>query len=387
MEPIITSLLDTDLYKLTMMQAVLHRYPQAHVRYEFRCRSAHKLGALAERVEAQVGMLRGVALTKDEAEYLRSLRFMKDDFVDFLSLFRFNPDYVQVSRDGDELRIAIEGPWLHTILFEVPLLAIVAELEFETHPDQARLLAKGRERLEEKLALLRSADVVPAFAEFGTRRRAARRWQTEVVNRLLEAKGFSGTSNVDLARRFGLLPIGTMAHEWLQAHQALGARLVDSQKAALEAWVQEYRGDLGIALTDVIGMDAFTRDFDLYFAKLFDGLRHDSGDPVVWAETMIAHYRALRIDPRSKQLVFSDGLDVEQMIALEKAFGQQAKIAFGVGTNLTHDLGIEPPSVVIKMTECQGQPVAKLSDSAGKTMCRDASYLNYLCSVFGKEAA
>ncbi len=382
MQPILESLLDTDLYKLTMMQAVLHQYPGSQARFEFRCRSEHKLAPLEGAVRMQIDALRGLALRPEESAYLRSLRFMKPDFVEFLELFRFKPSMVEVGTKNDELAIEIEGSWLHAILFELPLLAIVAELEFETHPDRAKLLDEGRRRLRAKIARLQQLRTPPRFAEFGTRRRAARRWQYEVVAALTKCPGFVGTSNVDLARRFGLRAIGTMAHEWLQAHQALGPRLRDSQAAALEAWVREYRGDLGIALTDVIGLEAFLRDFDLYFAKLYDGVRHDSGDPFVWAERMISHYESLGIDPRTKQLIFSDGLDIETMITLNEAFGNKARVSFGIGTHLTHDLGIPAPSIVIKMVECQGQPVAKLSDSPGKTMCQDEGYLSYLRQVF-----
>jgi len=193
---------------------------------------------------------------------------------------------------------------------------------------------------------------------------------------------FKGTSNVLLARDLGLVPIGTMAHEYLQSYQALGVRLRDFQKAALESWVQEYRGDLGVALTDVVGMDAFLADFDLYFAKLFDGLRHDSGDPVVWGEKALAHYAKLRVDARTKRLVFSDGLTVPEALRLYRHFADRTQLGFGIGTNLTNDVGLTPLNIVMKLTHCNGQPVAKLSDTAGKTMCTDETFLSYLRQVF-----
>ncbi|HLO94620.1 MAG TPA: nicotinate phosphoribosyltransferase, partial [Burkholderiaceae bacterium] len=195
---------------------------------------------------------------------------------------------------------------------------------------------------------------------------------------------FKGTSNVHLARRHGLVPIGTMAHEYLQTFQALGTvRLRDHQKAALEDWVQEYRGDLGIALTDVVGMDAFLADFDLYFAKLFDGLRHDSGDPVAWGEKALDHYAKLRIDAHTKRLVFSDGLSVDKAIALYRHFADRVQLGFGIGTHLSNDLGLTPLNIVMKLTHANGQPVAKLSDSPGKTLCEDETFLAYLRQVFG----
>jgi nicotinate phosphoribosyltransferase len=182
--------------------------------------------------------------------------------------------------------------------------------------------------------------------------------------------------------KFGLIPIGTMAHEYMQSFQAFGVRLRDFQKASLEAWVQEYRGDLGIALTDVVGMDAFLDDFDLYFAKLFDGLRHDSGDPVVWGEKAIAHYAALRIDARTKRLVFSDGLNLDSAIALYRHFADRIMTGFGIGTHLTNDVGLAPLNIVMKLVQANGQSVAKLSDSPGKTLCKDETFLAYLRQVF-----
>jgi nicotinate phosphoribosyltransferase len=196
------------------------------------------------------------------------------------------------------------------------------------------------------------------------------------------ASSFVGTSNVYFAKQLGLLAVGTMAHEWLQAAQALGPRLADSQRWAFQKWADEYRGDLGIALSDVAGLKAFMRDFDMYFCKLFDGARHDSGEPIAWGEAIINHYLANRVDPRSKSLVFSDGLTFPRAVAIAKHFQGRAKTAFGIGTNLTNDLGYTPLQIVIKMVRCNGQPVAKLSDTPAKTMCDDASYLAYLKQVF-----
>ena len=174
-----------------------------------------------------------------------------------------------------------------------------------------------------------------------------------------------------------------MAHEYLQSYQAFDVRLRDFQKSALENWVQEYRGDLGVALTDVVGMDAFLADFDLYFTKLFDGLRHDSGDPVEWGEKALAHYAKLRVDARTKRLVFSDGLDLERAFAIHRHFADRTQTGFGIGTFLSNDVGLVPLNIVMKLTECNGQPVAKLSDSPGKTMCEDETFLAYLRQVFG----
>ncbi len=193
---------------------------------------------------------------------------------------------------------------------------------------------------------------------------------------------FVGTSNVRLALEHGLTPLGTMAHEYLQACQAVGPRLRDSQVFAFNTWAREYRGDLGIALSDVCGMDAFLRDFDLFFCKLFDGVRHDSGDPFEWGEKLIAHYQKMRIDPRSKTMVFSDSLNVPLAVRLFEYFKGRSQTAFGIGTNLTNDIGSEALQIVIKMTRCNGQPVAKISDEPSKAMDYDPSYVAYLREVF-----
>ena len=386
---IIESLLDTDLYKFSMMQVVLHHYPAAQVEYRFKCRNPGiDLAPHIEEIRAELEALCTLRFTEDELDYVRRMRFIKSDFVDFLGLFQLNAKYVTIApteAGNGEIEIRIKGPWLHTILFEVPLLAIVNEVYFRnTLPDHD--LAEGRRRLQAKIALLRDTPDYEQcrIADYGTRRRFSRTWHEEVLTALRDGLGkqLAGTSNVWYAWKLGLTPLGTLAHEYLQAHQALGPRLRDSQVAALEAWAKEYRGDLGIALSDVYGLEAFLRDFDMYFCKLFDGARHDSGDPFDWGECMLAHYRDNRVDPRSKVLVFSDGLDIPKVMQLYEHFRGRCLLAFGVGTNLSNDTGPEPLNIVIKMIRCNGQPVAKLSDSPGKNMCEDAAYVTYLRQVF-----
>lgn len=386
---IIQSLLDTDLYKFSMMQVVLHHFPGAEVEYRFRCRTPGiDLASCIEEVGAELEQLCQLRFSEDELAYLRQMRYLKSDFVDFLGLFQLNTKYVTLapSAEGDgALDIHIRGPWLHTILFEIPLLAIVNEVYFRRHaPDLD--LGEGRRRLEAKIEML-SGD--PAYADcyiadYGTRRRFSRSWHGELLARLAEGLGpqLAGTSNVWLAMQQGLTPVGSMAHEYLQACQALGPRLRDSQVFALETWAQEYRGDLGIALSDAYGLDAFLRDFDMYFCKLFDGARHDSGDPFVWGDRVLAHYAENRVDPSEKILVFSDSLTIPKVRELYDYFRGRCRPAFGVGTNLTNDVGPAPLNIVIKMVRCNGQPVAKLTDSPGKNMCDDAGYLAYLRQVF-----
>jgi nicotinate phosphoribosyltransferase len=388
---IIESLLDTDLYKFTMMQVVLHHFPGAQVEYVFKCRTPGvDLAPHADEIRAGVADLCRLRFREEELAYLRGLRFMKSDFVDFLGLFHFNEKYIRVERSAEEagLDIAIRGPWLHTIMFEIPVLAIVSEVYFrrtQPKPD----LEEGRRRLRAKIDQVRALE--PGFlfriSDYGTRRRFSRAWHEELIGTFKREipERFAGTSNVWLAKKHGVTPLGTMAHEYMQACQALGPRLRDSQVYAFDVWAKEYRGDLGIAISDTYGTDAFLRDFDMYFCKLFDGARHDSGDPFAWGERMIEHYRRNRVDPRTKTLIFSDQLTVPVAIEIARRFQGRALTSFGIGTNLTNDLGYEPINIVIKMTECNGQPVAKVSDVPGKTVSKDPGYLAYLRQVFGLE--
>jgi nicotinate phosphoribosyltransferase len=390
---LIQSLLDTDLYKFTMMQVVLHHFPGAQVEYKFRCRTAGvDLRPHLEEMKAEFENLCALRFQEQELAYLRALRFMKSDFVDFLGLFQFNAKYLQAGygEGPGEIDITIRGPWLHTILYEIPVLAIVSEVYFRRTQPRAKL-DEGRRRLQAKIELVRTVEPELEFkiSDFGTRRRFSGAWQEEILQTLKREvpEYFAGTSNVWFAKRNALTPLGTLGHEYMQACQALGPRLRDSQVFAFDKWAQEYRGDLGIAISDTYGVDAFLRDFDMYFCKLFDGARHDSGDPFDWGEKMIAHYRRNRVDPRTKTLIFSDQLSFPLAIEIARRFHGRARTSFGIGTNLTNDLGYEPINIVLKMTECNGQPVAKVSDAPGKTISKDAGYLAYLRQVFGLEPA
>ena len=386
---IIQSLMDTDYYKLTMMQAVLHHYPNAEVEWAFRSRSEEDLSPYLDAIREQMEALAELRFEPAELAFLENIPYMQPDFIRFLGLFRFDPRYVRVELEAGELVVYLRGPWLHVILFEVPLLAIISEVRNRVRYPHVTL-EQAEARLDEKLEWLRteaSEQELAGFnlADFGTRRRFSFAVQARVVERLKTdfPGNFVGTSNLHLAHKLQLKPMGTMAHEWIMAHQQLGPRLIDSQSAALDCWAREYRGALGIAITDCITMDAFTADFDLYLAKLFDGLRHDSGDPIEWAEKAIAHYRRLGIDPMTRQLVFSDGLDFPKALGIYRALAGRSNTSYGIGTQLTCDIpGVEPTNMVIKMTSCNGQPVAKISDSPGKTMCRDEAFVAYLKHVF-----
>ncbi|MBV6571588.1 nicotinate phosphoribosyltransferase [Acinetobacter baumannii] len=395
MSPIIHSLLDTDLYKFTMLQVVLHKFPQTHSVYHFRCRNledtVYPLVDILDDLNEQLDHLCNLKYKEDELQYLRKLRFIKSDFVDYLELFQLKRRFIHASIDEEgRLDIRIEGPMVQAMMFEIFVLAIVNELYFSRIKTD-EVCAEGERRLQAKLELIQQYEKAqqpndPPFlvSDFGTRRRYSFEWQKHVVAAFHNTvpNVFRGTSNVLLAKELNITPIGTMAHEFLQAFQALDVRLRDFQKAALETWVQEYRGDLGIALTDVVGMDAFLRDFDLYFAKLFDGLRHDSGDPYEWGDKAYAHYRKLKIDTKTKMLTFSDGLNLPKAWELHQYFKDRFQVSFGIGTNLTNDMGQTPLNIVLKLVECNGQSVAKISDSPGKTMTDNDTFLAYLRQVF-----
>lgn len=383
---IIESLLDTDIYKFSMMQAVLHQFPGAEVEYRFKCRSPEvDLRPLAQDIEREIAHMCTLKLEPEELDFLAAQRYFKRDFIEFLRLFHLQSRFVEIGEEDEQLSITIRGPWLHTILFEVPLLAIVSELYTRRqHPEMD--FTEGRARLERKIEQVHALDRPDefVFADFGTRRRFSRAWHEEVVGKLAREipSSLRGTSNVRLARDLGRVPIGTMAHEFIQAAQALGPRLAETQRFAFEVWAREYRGDLGIALSDTYSLKAFLRDFDMFFCKLFDGARQDSGDPIEWGEAMIEHYEHNRVDPKTRNLIFSDSLNIPRAAEIWHRFRARINVSFGIGTNLTHDTGTDPINIVIKMTECNGQPVVKLSDSPGKIMSTDQHYLAWVRQAF-----
>ncbi|AXF76198.1 nicotinate phosphoribosyltransferase [Erwinia tracheiphila] len=386
--PILTTLLDTDAYKLHMQQAVFHRYQNVSVVAEFRCRSDDLLGLYADEIIQQISAMQSLALSDDEMHYLSDLPFFTQDYLDWLRQFRYDPTQVCVSRNQGKLHIRISGPWLEVIMWEVPLLAMISEV---VHRQRSPLLRPGQavERLQGRLTEFRqmTTDLDMSrfkLLDFGTRRRFSRDVQIAIVSTLKQAfPWLVGTSNYDVARRLNITPVGTQAHEWFQAHQQISPVLANSQRAALQAWLDEYPDCLGIALTDCISMDAFLRDFHPHFASAYQGLRHDSGNPLEWGEKAIAHYQKLGIDPRSKTLVFSDNLDLSKALTLYRHFGQRTNVIFGIGTRLTCDIpDVKPLNIVIKLVECNGRPVAKLSDSPGKTICQDKAFVHALRKAF-----
>ena len=380
------SLLDNDFYKMSMGQAVLHHFPSTEVEYKFICRSKEvDLLPLKDKIERKIDLLCEAKITKEELDYLRTIRFLKKDFIDFLEDFTLKRRLVNVYEQDGKLQISVKGSWIQTIFFEVPLLAIVSEVYCNNRIATDQACAEGRRRLQEKIDFINRLEKPFYFADFGTRRRFSRTWQDEVVGTLVKAfpNHFIGSSNIMLAMKYGVKVIGTQAHEWIQAGMGLNkVQLINSQRYMLEQWILEYRGDLGIALTDTISLSSFLKDFDQYLAKLYDGIRFDSGDPFLWGKALIEHYKKLGIDPMTKSAIFSDNLNFEKAAEIDEYFRNKIKVSFGIGTFLQNDVGIKPLSIVMKLIKVNNNFVAKISDSPEKVVCEDPDFLNYLKKVF-----
>ena len=393
MEKIISSLLETDMYKFSMGQAIYHKFPSYVTTWDFKCRNegvkfTHEM---VEEIREQVKAYCSLSFTEDELEYLSGIEWIKRDYVDFLRLWhpRFEDFSIKEIPDGCGLSIETTGTWVNTSFYEIPTLAIVNEVYFRNSADYKHLLESFVERADKKTqGLVDGTFTLGAFSEFGMRRRLSAEAQELVVKKIIETqktKGFKesnfvGTSNVYLAKKLGVSPVGTMAHEFVQC-VGQGNRKHNpaySNWYMLDAWVNEYGVLNGIALTDTVGTDVFLRDFRKTYATLFSGVRHDSGDPYAWGEKMIAHYKSLGIDPKTKTLLFSDSLDFERASNLYKAFKDKARVAFGIGTFIANDTDATPLNIVMKVTECNNGPVAKLSDVEGKNMCKDPAYIHYL---------
>jgi nicotinate phosphoribosyltransferase len=389
LEPIILSLLDTDLYKFNMNQVMFHKHTNLNGKYVFKCRNKDVVFTkeMVEEINEQINHLCTLTFTDEELAYLGSLRFIKNDYIEFLRLWRPLRRYVKcwlvVDEDepefGGELNIEIEGPLFSVMQFEIYLLSIVNEVYFKMKYNYLELVAQANKKLQEKVLKIERKDYDFKFAEFGTRRRLSREWQDYVVETLLKTGACVGTSNVYLAMKYGCKPIGTYAHEFVQMYQGVeGVTLAHTNKMAMEEWFEEYQGDNGTALTDTLGTDMFLLDFNKLQCLCYDGVRHDSGDPYVWGDKIIEHYKKMGIDPKTKTLLFSDGLDFDKAQEIFEYFCHKAKVAFGIGTFLTNDTDVDPLNIVIKLQYVNGHPVAKISDAPGKAMCQDVEYLAYL---------
>ena len=386
---IINSLLETDMYKFSMGQTIFHQFTSYKTTWTFKCRNkdVHFTDEMVEEIKEQVQAFCQLRFTEEELEYLDNITWIKGTYVDFLRLWQPRYEEFTITTDAPcGLAIDAAGTWLNTTMYEIPVLAIVNEVYFRMAYDYDVLLNQFKRRLDEKVRLLEEDTYrLSDFSEFGLRRRLSAEAQEMAVKAIAEVElpadsHFIGTSNVYLAKKFNLKPVGTMAHEWIMCtgqgnHKHNPAY---SNWYALDAWVKEYGILNGIALTDTITTDCFLRDFQLTYATLFSGVRHDSGDPYEWGDKMIAHYNSLGINPRTKTLLFSDSLDFERATALYDYFKDKAKVAFGIGTFISNDTDEEALNIVMKTTKCNGMDVAKISDVAGKGMCKNPDYVDYL---------
>jgi nicotinate phosphoribosyltransferase len=386
---IINSLLETDMYKFSMGQTIFHQFTSYKTTWTFKCRNkdVHFTDEMVEEIKEQVQAFCQLRFTEEELEYLDNITWIKGTYVDFLRLWQPRYEEFTITTDAPcGLAIDAAGTWLNTSMYEIPVLAIVNEVYFRMAYDYDVLLKQFKRRLDEKVRLLEEDTYrLSDFSEFGLRRRLSAEAQEMAVKAIAEVElpadsHFIGTSNVYLAKKFNLKPVGTMAHEWIMCtgqgnHKHNPAY---SNWYALDAWVKEYGILNGIALTDTITTDCFLRDFQLTYATLFSGVRHDSGDPYEWGDKMIAHYNSLGINPRTKTLLLSDSLDFERATALYDYFKDKAKVAFGIGTFISNDTDEEALNIVMKTTKCNGMDVAKISDVAGKGMCKNPDYVDYL---------
>lgn len=383
LQPIVCSLLDTDLYKFNMDQVIFHKHTDLCGEYYFKCRNQGVTFSeeIVSEICEQIDHLCTLRFTKEEMDYLRSIRFIKADYVEFLRLWHPIREYVSVSRsESGELSIVVKGPLFSAMQFEIYLLEIVNEVYFRMTYDYEALKKSAQERLDQKIRDFRSGKYTFKFAEFGCRRRLSREWEDTVVRRLAqETDNCVGTSNVYLAMKYHLIPIGTYAHEFVQMYQGIDSiPLAYTNQYAMKDWYDEYLGDNGTALTDTVTTDLFLLDFNRSMVNNYSGVRHDSGDPYEWGEKMIAHYKKYGADPKSKLLLFSDSLDFDRAQQLYDYFKDKAKVSFGIGTFCSNDTQEEALNIVIKLQYVNGRPVAKLSDTPGKAMCRDSEYLDYL---------
>lgn len=383
LKPIIVSLLDTDLYKFNMNQVIFHKHTNLCGEYYFKCRTenVYFTDEMIKEINDQVDHLCTLNFKQEELDYLKSIRFIKDDYVEFLRLWHPIREYINIERDADnKLAIVVKGPLFSAMQFEIYLLEIVNEVYFRMEYNYDKLLQAAKVKLNKKIKAFQEGEYTFKFAEFGCRRRLSREWEDTVVHRLTtETNNCVGTSNVYLAMKYNLTPIGTYAHEYVQMYQGIdNIPLAYTNHYAMKDWYEEYQGDNGTALTDTITTDLFLLDFNRAMVNNYTGVRHDSGDPYEWGEKIIKHYEKYGVDPKTKLLLFSDSLNFDKAERLYNYFKDRTKVSFGIGTFCSNDTCERPLNIVIKLQYVNGRPVAKLSDDQGKAMCRDDKYLEYL---------
>jgi len=381
-EPIITSLLDTDLYKFNMNQVIFHKHTDLNGEYHFKCRNKDVIftDEMLNEINMQIDHLCTLKFTNDELDYLRSIRFIKFDYVEFLRLWHPIRDYVTTYLDNGILNVIVKGPLFSAMQFEIYLLEIINEVYFRCKYDYNMLLESAKERLEEKILKFKNKEYNFKFAEFGCRRRLSKEFMDYAIKRLKDScPNMVGTSDVYFAYKYNLTPIGTFAHEYVQMYQGIDSiPLAYTNHYALNDWYDEYKGDNGTALTDTLTTDLFLLDFDRAMVNNYTGVRHDSGDPYIWGEKIINHYKKYGVDPKTKMLLFSDSLDFKRAEDLYQYFKDKSKVSFGIGTYVTNDTCVDALNIVIKLQYVNDRPVAKISDSSTKTMCDDEVYLKYL---------
>jgi len=355
-----------------MQNAVVKLFPSSVVKYEFINRGKHQFPeGFDDALREAVDKMAELKLTKDEKKFMaRTCPYIDLPYLDFLEGYHYDPSEVKIHQEGNDLSVTVEGLWYRTILWEVPLLALISELHYEMNHMERDSNEVVMNKTLEKAETLAKLGV--NFAEFGTRRRHSHKVQNLVMEALTQKKEstFIGSSNVHFAMKYGVKPIGTHAHEWFMFHAAeYGFKMAN--ELALEHWVDVYRGDLGVALSDTYTTDVFFQQFDKKFAKLFDGVRHDSGDPLEFADKTIAHYERHGINPLFKYIIFSDGLNLEKVEEITNYCKGKIGVSFGIGTNLTNDVGLKPMNIVMKLIGVQAPnkewiPTVKLSDEHGK---------------------
>lgn len=388
---IVDSLLQNDAYKFSMGQAIYHQYSGYTTTWTFKCRNKDVKFTpdMVQEIDAQIRAYCNLRFRESELDYLKNIKWIKEDYIDYLRIWRPRYEDFTINTDGEcGLSIETTGTWLNTSMYEIPTLAIVNEVYFRMAYDYTELLSSFKDRLNSKFENLKNGHwYAGTFSEFGLRRRLSGEAQELAVEKfshlndtLHSASKFVGTSNVYLAKKYNLTPVGTMAHEWIMCtgqgnHKHNPAY---SNWYALNSWIKEYGVLNGIALTDTITTDCFLKDFQLTYATLFSGVRHDSGDPFEWGNKMIEHYKQLGINPKTKTLLFSDSLDFERADKLYRTFSKETNVAFGIGTYISNDTIADPLNIVMKVTKCNDQDVAKISDTEGKGMCKNPDYVDYL---------
>lgn len=393
---IMTSLLDQDLYKFNMGQVLLNQFSDADVVWAYKNRDAATrkfTKEMVEEIREQVKAFCNLKFTKEDIKYLGTqCPWLSKAYLSFLAIYQpqFEWYHIDLTEDG-QLDLTISGPQYLTTYCETPTMAIISETWFKmalTPAEYKNAMNELYKRAEAKIENLVNAEwELGPFSDFGTRRRFSKESFEKIIEMFCNARSafcggsvFVGTSNVEMARKFKVKPVGTMAHELIQT---IGQGYPErnpaySNKFVMDAWHKEFGTENGIYLTDCIGTDVFLKDFDKVQAKLFDGVRHDSGDPVEWGEKMIKHYENLGIQPKTKTLLFSDSLDFDKANMLRGVFSDRINVAFGIGTYIVADTNVKAMNQVLKVIEVNGKPVAKLSDVEGKNMCRNPEYIDYL---------